>query len=51
MRVERFSSDGKIVFAFDQDMFIPQELKNYTLLTDKIEPDSSRRTLYNQEKK
>ena len=23
MRVEKFSSDGKIVFAFDQEMLIP----------------------------
>ena len=45
MKVERFSSDGKIVFAFDQDMFIPEDLRNYTMITDEIEPELLRRSL------
>ena len=39
MKVGGFSSDGRLIFEFDQEMFIPDSLKNYTLKTETIESD------------
>ena len=45
MEIEEFSNDGKLVFVFDQQLLIPEALKNYTLKTEAIQPDEQKRLL------
>ena len=47
MKIESFTFDGRIIIEFDQEMFIPESLKQYKLTTKTIEPDYKRRILAN----
>ena len=47
MEFKEFSSDGKLVFSFDQQMFVPKEFQNYTLEAVGVEPETERRLLDN----
>ena len=39
MEITGFSSDGRVVFEFDQEMLIPDSLQNFTLKAEAIEPE------------
>ena len=47
MEFKEFSSDGKLVFSFDQQMFVPKEFQNYTLEAVGVEPEIEKRLLDN----
>ena len=47
MEIGGFTNDGRIIFEFDQDMLIPESLKNFTLKSEAIEPEELRRNLDN----
>ena len=47
MEFKELSSDGKLVFSFDQQMFVPKEFQNYTLEAVGVEPETEKRLLDN----